>query len=828
MSLVARRSSLVALILVTGCYVENIDTDDLDKKEQNLVFDRGSNFNIEQIYAWAQSEANQTRGGNLFLKANLSRATADITTEWSYKAETRDTVSLTSATASSGVLVTSDKIITAAHSGEKLDYVINYRTLKTKTNPSHPYKDNFDKMEEHAVKMKKYVDEGAGSGTFIKFNQGRMHFDKNGNKYYLSAHSIDWFNLVRWKQLGLEPLTVNEPGSTLTQNIPLFDRFLSIWPVEDTSSLSFEHWSSDKRDISAIRLMKSKRFSEEPTGIAPTIKDFRFFPGVFYSSVLAYKAPTTAGGPDSITPTIGAPKKDNDVFVLSHNYRNTEKNPPLNDQNLKVDKKIHKSENLIHLEAKNLGDIDLRERTSEIAFVKNKSGDTNYKTNIYHRFAHEIPTNADALSGSSGGGYFTYKDTVEKYWNFFELQGVLVACGGGEKCFHDGDVYTDNVVRVDGLDANGDKYNTSMAVFSDALVNKLYETIGNNGLPYLGVPDYDECVSKAKDNAARELCDEELNCSQADAERPEVCLFRSGLNDVRRGEVTVGVPQSGGPPLKAEVNYESEPDLDGYARDKKLRILECFGRAYPGLGRNRLANLNVGFTGGVSADGKAVGTLGVICSPRSYTEWSMNWDFLYTAILNKTDGNLRGAWELEEKIAGTSWDGLSRRLFSQFYNMSWARIAHDPSEPVSATNTLMYTTPATQFCPPGLIVKGISYDHARGAKGDYVASISKIHCIDMNREQAYSETNCSKSNGDPKDVYPCTIPLFADKTLSPIPSGHPHEGRTLSQPIGSRANSEILTEALLRCDKGYHLTGVMIPKTTTGPVKSISSLCRPY
>jgi hypothetical protein len=59
-----------------GCYEDSKEINEVQKIDAPLTFGVGSNFNMEQTYAWAQSEPNAVKAGNLFLKANLSRTTA--------------------------------------------------------------------------------------------------------------------------------------------------------------------------------------------------------------------------------------------------------------------------------------------------------------------------------------------------------------------------------------------------------------------------------------------------------------------------------------------------------------------------------------------------------------------------------------------------------------------------------------------------------------------------------------------------------------------------------------------------------------------------------
>jgi hypothetical protein len=823
-------------VLATSCHDEIDTSSPTESQEQPITFGDGSNFNMEQVYAWAQAEPDDVKAGNLFLKANLSRTTASITTEYRYKIKTTDTTLVKRSFSGSGNLVSSDKITTAAHAGQLLDYIINYKLLGLIS--GHPHEQNFAAMSDHSVDVVEYADEGAGIGTFIKFDQGRFSFDSNKK---LSAHDPDWFNFVKWKQLGLEPVIYSDSGSRI-----FFDRAVAIWPVQDTGSLSFEHWSASSRDVSTIKFERPKALDDECKGMFSTIKNFRFFPGVFFSSVLAYNAPEVVGGGGDTTPRLGAPSRGNDVFVLSNNYRNTKGNPPMYSDSLLINRSISTplEENLIHLVAKNISDIIDKPWDTLMPVIPERESDTMivngvsvpYITNIKMTYNYAIDTTVDALPGSSGGGYFTYKDVIGKYWNFFEFQGVLHGCIGKKCATPGGASFTDPKVGEDGKDpVDGSQHRVIIAAFSKAIVNRIYETVGNNGLPYLGVPAYDECAKKAASDVERARCEAQLDCTPADSERPEKCLFRTGLDKIQRGETTISPMggSAGTPTATTSFTPVSQKELDDYLKANKLRSLECFGKRYPGLGEGRAANLNVGIVGGISKDGKGVGTLGVICSPRSYTEWTMNWDFLRVVMLHKVDGNLRGKADLEQNIfesgGGGTWDGFLRLLFADFYNSSWSKIPKDPEVPVTSDKDLMFATPATQFCPPGFIMKGISYAHARPSGKDYVAAITKIHCIDMMRGQDKSEDKCVDGSGVPRNEYPCTISLWADKSLNPIPSGHPHYGRTLSQPIGMPFNNpEILIEVSRTCPMGTHLTGLMVPDERSGRVKTIESICRPY
>jgi hypothetical protein len=67
---------IASLVLFSGCYEDGKEMNEAKKTEAPLTFAEGSNLNMEQTYAWAQSEPNAVKAGNLFLKANLSRTTA--------------------------------------------------------------------------------------------------------------------------------------------------------------------------------------------------------------------------------------------------------------------------------------------------------------------------------------------------------------------------------------------------------------------------------------------------------------------------------------------------------------------------------------------------------------------------------------------------------------------------------------------------------------------------------------------------------------------------------------------------------------------------------
>jgi hypothetical protein len=825
-SIVHRPSSIVLaslLILFSGCQSEFDEPESLEQIDKSLTFGKGSNFNREQVSAWADSETDLIKSGNLFLKSNLSRTTAHFNVKHNYDYPIGSTPAKTVGSTGSGTLISSDMILTAAHVAEPLDYIMNYPSYLSIS--GHVHNKNFLKMKAHNVKLFPF-DKDVRGGTFVEFNQRRIVFENNVETK-MTQDSMDWFALTKWKQLGLEPVTLN----TNQASIPLINQLVMDWPIMKASDISFKHWSSEKRDLSVVKFSEPKLFDDGGLGV----KSFRFYPGVFFSSILPYMAPQKAGGETEEKPRLRRPSVGDFAFVLSHNFRNTKLNPPSAFvDHLMIDTMKERRENLIHMYAKNLsGIINNPNAVATTSFVPEERSNAGYETNINYPYQYMVKTNIDLLEGSSGGGYFTYKEAIGKYWNFFELQGVVSACDGASKCDSiTGTAFTDPSVDEEGLDKDGSKYASYMTALSDSIVTQIYETVGNNGLPYLGVPAYDECAKKAASDAERALCDAQLNCSAADAENPNKCLFRSGLGKIQRGSTVISSTGPAGA-LTATTNFEeetSEASLQEYANKNNLRTLECFGRPYAGLGANRLANLNVGIVGGISKDEKGVGTLGVICSPRSYTEWTMNWDFLYAVMLHKVDGNLRGKADLENHIfklsTNNAWDGFYRLLFADFYNNHWSKIPKDPEVPVASNKDKIFATPATQFCPPGFIMRGISYDYALGSEGKYVAAISKIHCIDMMRGQPHSEDMCVGSVGR---RYPCTISLWADKSQNPIPSTHPHYGRTLSQPIGMRFNNtEIALEANLVCEAGYHLTGIMVPNLSSGKVESVQAICRPY
>jgi hypothetical protein len=718
-------------------------------------------------------------------------------------------------------------ILTAAHVGEAWDYVMNYNAY---SNPTHEHYKSFLKMKAHNIKLMPFNGDTRG-GTFIEFNQQQVVFENN-MEVSMDRDAEDWFTLTRWKQLGLEPATLKANRAL----IPLINQLVRDWPITRAEDVSFKHWSRDGRDLSVVKLSNPKLF--EDTGL--DIKSFKFYPGVFFSSILPYKAPSKAGGEPEETPRLTQPTKGDLAFVLSHNYRNSKGNPPNSfSDRLMIDRSRDKKENLVHMYAENLsGIIDNPNIVATISFIPEESSNAGYETNIDYKYKYIVKTNVDILEGSSGGGYFTFKDKIGKYWNFFELQGVVSACNGKSKCDSiTGTVFTDPKVGQTGTDpADRTQYSTYMAALSEAVVGQIYETVGNNGLPYLGVPAYDECAKKATNDAERAQCDAQLDCSGADAEDPSKCLFRDKLDKIQRGSTQIieGAGPAGTPIAQTSFSDETEESLRKYIEDNGLRSLECFGHRFPGLGEKRRANLNVGLVGGISRDGRGVGTLGVVCSPRSYTEWTMNWDFLQAIMLHKIDGNLRGKADLVRHIfesgGGGKWDGLLRLLFADFYNNHWSKIPKDPETPVTSDKDLMLATPATQLCPPGFIMKGLSYDHARDPAltedKDYVAAITKVHCIDMKRGQPHSEDKCVGSVGL---QYPCTISLWANKAQNPIPSTHPHSGRTLSQPIGMRFhNAQIILETRVMCRSGFHLTGILVPDERVGKVKTIQALCRPY
>ena len=203
--------------------------------------------------------------------------------------------------------------------------------------------------------------------------------------------------------------------------------------------------------------------------------------------------------------------------------------------------------------------------------------------------------------------------------------------------------------------------------------------------------------------------------------------------------------------------------------------------------------MGIGVAGGRGLDGTKpyLGTLGIICQPYSFVEWSMNWDFL-SAEFRPAPGKLKHNLNANLNASQFRW-------FNQIL-IDWYQILDGQT----------YLSPLPmQLCAPGYIMRGLEVS----AGDEFIRGITAVYCV--------------QPEIDPKDApcladdsaYPCKIDTYVAGTFGDPP-------RPISQYIGAPGAGGTLKK--LNCAPGEYASGLVVSKKTSEPTRQISLSCAPY
>lgn len=583
-------------------------------------------------------------------------------------------------------------------------------------------------------------------GWRFNHNDPGEYTDQEGNHLPKNEHfhKDSWYLRYRLKSLGLDEDATR--GFLHEDEAHFFVNYKS-WNISD----NYTHWAADNgnRDIAAIQIESRKiiHFQNLPSWNA-------IGPGVFfdYRKPLAYREAENEGDPALPED----PEKDDPLVGFFVHYPLRPASDPPTDYR----------ESLV------ARDAIVRSGVKEKPCKDATSGAPRYCDELY---GHYVRTNFDIKPGTSGGGVHWYPSD-EKLGYFV---GIIKGCYGSD-CPDD-----DPEAEVAQEPAD---HATIFTPFDETISNYINKNRGFNGVPYRTsvsenppAGSYEACMIDNPNLPSKcdGLLDEFLPSSDSHVIRG--CAGKK-CPSIGATDAYDGATDSSGSGIS--VGNSGGDHVDSIRDD--LLWLRCWRRSDD-------YKMAIGIAGGrgeVNSE-PHLGTVGVICQPYSFVEWSMNWDFL-NAEFRPAPDNLEH--DLRNNVGFMQFKWLHQIL------VEWYQKLDDQN----------YLTPLPmQLCAPGYIMRGLE-----ATIGDkFIRGITAVYCV--------------RPDVDPKDAecladdsaYPCKIKTYVGDRF-----GDPK--RDISQHIGAPKPGGDIKK--LACKIGEYMSGVVVSRDSSIPTAELSISCAPY